>query len=365
MKIEVTQANLSRALAMMSRVASTKTELPILTNVLVATNEGGVTLSATNLEVAVTHFASAKISTQGKVAVPARLFHDFISQLPKDETISLVLEKNKLVITAGSYSSHIQSVQAEDFPALPQIASQQEVSIANEDLSRNLTKTVLAASHDETRPILGGVYVHSFNKKLYFVATDGYRLAEAEVTPIDFDVSAVVPAQALQEVLKMSQDGEEATSTLSFGDGQFAVSAGNTQLVSRLVDGTYPEYRKLIPETSEISFEINKTEFQTAAKLAGLFARESGGSITISASEDEQTVTIASVASQVGDNKSAVASKVKGSGDVVLNVRYLNDALNCFEGDEVSFRFGDSIAPCVLSSKKQPGYQHIVMPLKS
>jgi DNA polymerase-3 subunit beta len=365
MKIKLTQQNLQKALAIMSRVASTKTELPILSNVLVATTEGGVDFSATNLEVSVVHHAAAKINKEGKVAVPARLFYEFIAQLPRDETVELTLEKNKLLISAGSYSSHIQGTNADDFPALPSVSSSNKIELTNEVLGETITKTILAASHDETRPILGGVYVHTFNKELYFTATDGYRLAETIVSKTTIETASVVPAQALQEVLKMSQDSDEEKSTVLFGDGQLAVNTGHTQLVSRLVDGTYPEYRKLIPEKSDTTFEIAKKDFQTAAKLAGLFARESGGSITISASEDDQKVTVASVASQVGDNSSSVDAKVSGEGEVVLNVRYLNDALNCFDGQTINFRFGDSIAPCVLSSKDQPGYQHIVMPLKS
>ncbi len=365
MKIQITQQNLQRALAVMSRVASTKTELPILANVLIDATKEMVSLSATNLEVAVIHRASAKVTNPGKVAVPARLFYEFVSQLPKDETVSLTLEKNKLLIAAGNYSSHIQGTNTEDFPALPQVSNAQHTTISNHTLQDAVTKTILAASHDETRPILGGVYIHSHSKKLYFTATDGYRLAEAATSPLSFDVDCVVPSQALQEVLKMVQDTSEETSELFFGDGQFAVKTEDTHLISRLVEGAYPEYRRLIPEKSSISFEINRQEFQTAAKLAGLFARESGGSITITASEDDKKVMIASVASQVGDNSSSVDAVVSGSGAVVVNVRYLSDALNCFESEKITFRFGDSIAPCVLSSKQQPDYQHIVMPLKS
>jgi DNA polymerase-3 subunit beta len=365
MKIQLTQQNLQKALAVMARVASSRTELPILSNVLITAKQDGIEFAATNLEIAVTHQASAKITNPGKIAVPARLFYEFVSQLPKDDVVELSLEKNRLLISAGSYSSHIQGVDPEDFPALPQINTKQQKKINNQLLINSINKTLLAASHDETRPILGGVYIHTFNKELCLTATDGYRLAESKLTESDIEADCVVPSQALQESLKICQDSSDEESVLYFAEGQFALSTNNTQLISRLVDGKYPEYRKLIPEKSETSFKINKNEFQTAAKLAGLFARESGGSITISASEDDGKVTIASVASQVGDNSSAVEAKVKGNGEVVLNVRYLNDALNCFESGDVDFRFGDSIAPCVVSSKDQPGYQHIVMPLKS
>lgn len=365
MKIQLTQQNLQQALSVMSRVASSKTELPILANVLVSANDSGIEFAATNLEVAVTHQANAKISKPGIIAVPARLFHEFITQLPKDSVVELQLEKNKVLVQAGGYSSHIQGVDPEDFPALPQITTKESVSVKNEELIAAITKTLLAASHDETRPVLGGVYVHTHKGKLFFTATDGYRLAEMELVKTAVEASCVVPTQALQEALKIAQDSDDETGKLFLTDDQFAFTSGSTKLVSRLVEGAYPEYRKLIPEKSEINVTLSKKDFQTAAKLAGLFARESGGSITITASEAEKNVTVASVASQVGDNTSAVEATVSGSGSVVVNVRYLNDALNCFDTNEVTFRFGDSIAPCVLSAKQQAGYQHIVMPLKS
>lgn len=365
MKIQITQPNLQKALGIMSRVASSKTQLPILNNVLIKTVSGGIEFSATNLEVAVTHKANGKVNKEGQLTVPARLLHDFVSQLPKSETVELSFEKNKLFIKAGTYSSHIQGTSTEDFPALPEVSMQNALTIEPSVLQAILNKTLMAASHDETRPILSGVYIHTHEKELYFTATDGYRLAEARIKKVDHEIEGVVPTAALQDVFKISQEADQEVCQIVFADGQFAFSAGNTQLVSRLVEGSYPEYRKLIPESSEVSFVVEKEALHTAAKLAGLFARESGGSITVSASESDSLVTIASVASQVGDNSSAIKAEVSGDGEVVVNVRYLNDALNCFSGSTINFRFGGSLAPCVLTSKQDEGYQHIVMPLKS
>ena len=143
MKIQLTQQNLSQALSLMSRVASTRTELPILANVLIDATETGITLSATNLEIAVLHQTAAKVSEPGKIAIPARLFHEFVSQLPKDQIVNLTLEKNKVLVTAGGYSSHIQGVEPEDFPALPHIDSEQYVEVKNEQLINAATKTLL------------------------------------------------------------------------------------------------------------------------------------------------------------------------------------------------------------------------------
>lgn len=365
MKIQITQSNLNKALGLLSRVASSRTPLPILSNILLKASNGSLELAATNLEVALTHKTSGKIDEEGSVAVPARLLHDFVAQLPKDLTVDLVFEETKLFIKAGSYSSHIQGSNTDDFPALPVIASGDSIGIDGQTLKSALERTMLAASGDETRPVLGGIYFHTVDGKLFIAATDGYRLAETELAEVSNTISAIVPAPALQDALRIVQDNPGEEVILQFGEGQFGVKAGESQLVSRLIDGQYPEYRQLIPETSEISVKISRSELLTAAKLAGLFARESGGSITLKASETDQQLVVKSVASQVGDNSSSIKGEVTGSGEVVVNVRYLTDALNAFEVDSLNFRFSGSISPCVLTSGDQVGYQHIVMPLKS
>lgn len=364
MKIQITQNNLNRALGLLSRVASARTPLPILSNILIRATKGSLELAATNLEVAIVCKTNSKIEEEGSVAVPAKLLHDFVAQLPKDLTVNLVFEGTKLFITAGSYSSHIQGSNTEDFPALPKITKESSLTLNTELLKNALDKTMLAASHDETRPVLGGIYFHTNDGKLFVAATDGYRLAEFEVTQTKETIHAIVPSSTLQDVLRIIQDSDSDEIKLQFDEGQFGAVSESVQLVSRLIDGQYPAYRQLIPEQSDIEFTINKNEFLTAAKLAGLFARESGGSINLSASEDDQAVTISSIASQVGDNSSAIKSTVSGSGDVVVNVRYLTDALNCFDSETINFRFSGAISPCVLSSASQKEYQHIVMPLK-
>lgn len=365
MKIQITQPNLNRALGLLSRVASTRTPLPILSNILIKASEEGLELIATNLEVAIVCKTSGAVDEVGSVAVPARLLHEFVSQLPKELTVNLVFEGTKLYISAGSYSSHIQGAQPDDFPAIPVIKSGATLTVENDQLKNALDTTMLAASHDETRPILGGIYLHSGEGKLFMAATDGYRLAEKEFLETDIAIAAVIPSSTLQDVLRIMQESDEQQMVLQFDDGQFGVKTEYTQLVSRLVDGQYPAYKQLIPDQSDIAFTLPRSDFLTAAKLAGLFARESGGSITIKASEEEETVTVSSIASQVGDNNSSIPAEVSGSGEVVVNVKYLADALNCFSTDTISFRFSGSISPCVITSVDQPGYQHIVMPLKS
>jgi DNA polymerase-3 subunit beta len=365
MKVKITQTNLNKALSLMARVASVRAPLPILANILFKATENKLELSATNLEVAITNITKSKIDDIGEVTVPAKLLSDFVAQLPKDEIIELSFEGNKLSVQAGSYSSHIQGMSAEDFPALPKIKEGKKIILNKAVLKDALQKTMLAASHDETRPVLGGIYLHSADGKLNIAATDGYRLAEYAIDGIEETFSAIIPLPSFQDTLKIMQEGSEAEIEVLFDEEQFGVVAGETELVSRLIEGQYPEYKQLIPEKSDIEFTLDRESLLTASKLAGLFARESGGSITIKVSESDNLVTVSSVASQVGDNSSDIQAEVTGSGSVVLNVRYLTDALNCFEGNKIKFRFSGSISPCILTDPENGNYQHVVMPLKS
>jgi DNA polymerase-3 subunit beta len=365
MKVQITQQHLNKALSLLSRVASGRTPLPILSNIRLRAEGGTFELTATNLEVGIVCTVVGKVEKDGVTTVPAKLLHDFVAQLPKDSVVTIDLQELKLRVKAGLYQSHIQVIAADDFPAIPTISKGTTLKLESKTLKNALEKTMLASSNDETRPVLGGVYFHSVDSSIFIAATDGYRLAEALVGPVEGEVDAVVPQAALQDTLKIIQDNEDDETTLQFSSGQFSVTTKDILLVSRLIDGKYPEYQQLIPENSDIAFTVQKTEFLTAVKLAGLFSRESGGSITIEAEEDEKKVHVRSVASQVGDNSSAISGDVSGSGTVVLNVRYITDALNCFDGEDISFRFSGSISPCVITSPSQEGYQHIVMPLKS
>lgn len=365
MKVKITQTNLNKALSLMARAASVRAPLPILANILFKATENKLELSATNLEVAITNITKSKIDDIGEVTVPAKLLSDFVAQLPKDEIIELSFEGNKLSVQAGSYSSHIQGMSAEDFPALPKIKEGKKIILNKAVLKDALQKTMLAASHDETRPVLGGIYLHSADGKLNIAATDGYRLAEYAIDGIEETFSAIIPLPSFQDTLKIMQEGSEAEIEVLFDEEQFGVVAGETELVSRLIEGQYPEYKQLIPEKSDIEFTLDRESLLTASKLAGLFARESGGSITIKVSESDNLVTVSSVASQVGDNSSDIQAEVTGSGSVVLNVRYLTDALNCFESSKINFRFSGSISPCILTDPENSNYQHVVMPLKS
>jgi DNA polymerase-3 subunit beta len=367
MELQITQENFNRALSVVGRVASSKTQLPILSNILLRTDSNRLLVAATNLEVASTYSIGAKVAKEGALTVPARLLTDFVSNLPK-EPINLKVEQNKLHISCGSYTSTINGIVADEFPALPVIDESTSVRyiISTDEFKQSVSQTIVTSSQDSTRPVLTGVFWHSFEGSLYLAATDGYRLSERRVVETTSEVAAIIPTTSLQEVLRTIQDDTTEIEVL-FNETEVQFRVNEAEITSRLIDGVFPDYRQLIPKTSETNVTLSKSDFVRVTKIASLFARESGGSITITADSDKKTLAIHSIASELGENTSeAAASEVSASGVVTLNSRYLQEALSVVEGDTIIFRFSGKLSPCVLSSKdKNPDYTHIRMPLKS
>lgn len=366
MELTVTQENLSRALANVGRVASSKTQLPILSNILLRTDGSRLLVAATNLEIASTQFIGAKIAKPGAITIPARLVSEFVGNLPKGN-VEMVVKADHLHITCEGYKSTINGVVADEFPELPTIDEKTSIRymLKTEDFKQSVTQTILTASNDSTRPVLTGVYWHSFEGYLYLAATDGYRLSEKKLVETKSEVAAIIPATTLQEVLRVLSDDADEVEVL-FDETQVRFRANEAEVTSRLIDGNFPDYRQLIPETSETNIVIKKAEFVRITKVASLFARESGGSVTLAADADKKTLAIHSIASQLGENTSEVEVEVDAAGQVTLNSRYLSEALGVVLGDTVQFRFSGKLAPCVVTAHGETAdYKHIIMPLKS
>ncbi len=366
MELSVTQENFTKALSNVGRVASSKTGLPILSNILLRMDGNRLLVAATNLEIASTHLIGAKIVTPGSITIPARLVSDFVSSLPKG-TVELKVKDSHLHVSSGTYSSIINGVVADEFPELPTIdeTSTIQYSINTADFKQAVSQTIITSSNDNTRPVLTGVYWHSFEGHLYLAATDGYRLSERRLVETKSDVAAIIPTSTLQEVLRTITDDANEIDML-FDETQVRFRVGESEITSRLIDGNYPDYRQLIPAKSETNITIQSADFVRITKIAGLFARDSGGSVTLTADQDKKTLSIHSIASELGENTSSAEATVSSDGQVTLNSRYLSEALGVVEGDTVEFRFSGKLSPCVLTAKaKDVNYKHIIMPLKS
>ena len=334
MELTVTQENLTVALGNVSRVASSKAGLPILSNILLRTDGSRLLVAATNLEIASSHYIGAKVIKPGGITIPAKLLSDFIHNLPKGP-VELIVKNNKLHIKTPHSSSVINGVADDEFPELPTIDDKNALSytITADDFKQAVSQTIIAASSDSTRPVLTGVYWHSFEGSLYVAATDGYRLTERKVVATKSDVNVIIPTSTLQEVLRTIRDDMHELEVL-FDDTQVTFRLAEVEITSRLIDGNFPDYRQLIPAKSETNFTIARDELTRIIKIAGLFARESGGGITLTVDEEKKLLRVHSIASELGENTSETEVELTGAGgSVSLNSRYLLDALSVIECD--------------------------------
>lgn len=363
MKLQVTQENLSKALTTVARVASSRGTLPILANVLIKTTNNRLSIAATNLDIAITQYSGAKVKEDGSITIPARLMQDFISSLPGG-VINLELEDNKLHITTDQYQSVINGTAADEFPVMPAIEDGKTLSINGSVLKRALQQVVFAASSDEARPVLTGVYLHAEDSGLHMAATDSYRLAARTLADVKDEVNLLIPVSAMQDVLRIVNDFSD-TVVITYSDQQVLFRIGDVELVARLIEGKYPDYQKLIPKNFANVAKVSRTELVNIAKVSSLFARESAGSVKVEISEEKKSLSIRSVASQVGENTASTEGTVTGSGEITINSRYLLDALHAFSSDEVNFCFNGKLEPVVITDAEDNSYTHLIMPLKS
>lgn len=365
MKLTIQQEDLLRALTITSKIASGKTSLPILQNILLRTENDQLISAATNLDLAITHRSSATVERHGAITIPARLLSELVVNLPKS-LITLDLDGAKLRVSTGHHASTINGQLADDFPELPDAAGTQRLSLEPKLFKKAVIQTSLTASHDSTRPVLMGVFCHTFEGKLYFAATDGYRLSERMLDETPETVKAIIPATTLQEVIRVMPDDLTALD-MYLSDTSVTISLGVTEVTSRLIDGNFPDYRQLIPAKTDNRATLPHDELVRVVKVASVFARESGGSIIIKADSKHRELIVESLASQIGENNTAIESEeIDGDGSVTLNSRYLLDALGVIDSETISLGFSGKLAPVVIRPiEKKPQYVHIVMPLKS
>jgi DNA polymerase III subunit beta len=363
MKLNVTQENLSRALSTVSRVASSRGSLPILSNVLLKTTNNQLMVAATNLDIAITETIGAKIDQKGSITVPARLMQDFISSLPSG-TLLLEVKENKLFITADRFKSTINGLSAEEFPTMPTLDGGSTLEFTSKEIKQTLQQVLFTASSDDARPVLTGVYINGENKKMFIAATDSYRLAEKKLKKEFSGSPLLIPAASLTELLRSLKDDEEVLG-VTYDEQQARFSVSGIEIVTRLVEGKYPDYKKLLPSTFETTAKLTRQSLNEITKVSSLFAREAAGSITLVVDEASSEVSISSIASQVGENTATAKATISGSATITMNSRYILDALQAFDGEEIQININGKLDPCVLTDPNDDSYLHLIMPVKS
>ena len=364
MKIKVTQEKLCRALTYVSRIAVNKSTLPILNNILIRVDDKKVSLITTNLDMAIIDYLPVSESENGVITVPARLITDFVSNLPKGENIEINSKDTKITIKAGKFSSIINGTLADDFPELPEIDQKKAVvfKISAEEFKNSISQVIIASSNDLTRPALTGLYFDTNGNSLFVVSTDGYRLAKKEmIKKVESEVKAIVPTSTLHEVLRMINDDTEEIE-MSFNEDLVQFCLGETKIVSKLIDASYPDYTALIPKNNDTKIALDRDELIRTIKLAALFARSVDGSIVCEAKAPD-SFSVKSIANEFGENDSNLQTTINKDSKTRLNSRFFIDALNSIYTKEIVMEFSSSVKPIVVYGKNDETYIHIIMPL--
>lgn len=365
MKVTVLQENLAKALSFVTKAISPKTQLPILGNVLLETEEGRLKLSATNLEISISFWIGATVEKKGTLTVPARLLHELVASFPKDK-VEFTVDNTILQLTCGDSQVTLTGIGAEEFPPLPKADQKKDATLKREMLAESLSLVLIAASTDEGRPVLTGVKFSEKEGQIEMVATDGYRLSVKKLPQIPgFKEGVIVPARALSEASRILIEEKEEELDLYFSQdkNQIIFLSPHAQIATRLIEGEYPAYEKIIPATFTTRTVFGKDEFLKAVRLAAVYAKEAANILRLEISGGAVTVTANSP--QIGENKTKVEAKIEGEGgEIAFNARFLLDLLSIFPEDEVVFEMTGPLAPGVFKPVKDDSFLHIIMPVR-
>lgn len=380
MKFTIDQIGLLKGLSLSSRSLLVKSNLPILSNVLISAKKGLVEVVTTNLETATRVALVAKVETEGRITLPGRAISEFVSQLDPVEVIIETLGE-EVAISAGGFSARFATIASEEFPAIPQVEGGKAIKISTSDLTSGVDKVAFCAAVDESRPILTGILCEIKKAGLEMVATDGFRLGfsriKVENVNENIGLKIIIPAKALIEVAKMASETEQGQDLNKTSGVQLVVAdnlnqavfkIGNVEFTTRLIEGVFPAWEKLIPSTFTTNAKINRSELIRVIKIASIFARESGNIIRIKLDDQGQksSLIVSSTTAQVGSSQSRVDVSLSGSGgEIAFNFRYLLEALGVIEGEDVTFEMNESLNPGRLTSVGgKETYFHIIMPVR-
>ncbi len=374
MKVTVLQENLARGLGIVSKAVSPRSTLPVLANVLIASDEGRLRLSATNLEMGITCWISARIEEDGSTTVPARTFSDLVSTLPSDQVLlKLDQATQTLNVRGGSSTNDIKCIDAQEFPPMPVPDFEGAVQINVGDFREMIHQVAFAASSDEARPVLMGVLVQVDKDKLTMAAADGFRLSVRKAvlsTPSAAPVSAIVPAQALKELARVATDGEEPIyMVLPKGRGQVVFRVKDVEVASQLIDGTFPDFQQIIPRSYKSRTLVSTSSLLKACKQAEIFARE-GSNVarfnikTAQSDMQPSEVEITATSEETGKNETIVEATVDGSGLLIaFNVKFLREALEVIRTPNVALETSAPNAPGVVRPVGDDQFLHVIMPM--
>jgi DNA polymerase-3 subunit beta len=373
MKVSCLQENLAKGLSIVQRAVASRSTLPVLSNVLVATEEGRLRLSATNLELGITCWIGAKIEEEGSTTVPARTFVDLINTLPDDKVeMELTVRTQSLNVRCGPFNNDIKCIDAQEFPPQPSPELVDGLTLNVEDLREMIAQVAFAASTDDARPVLTGVLLEVSDGEMTMAAADGFRLSVRSAhlsSPSDHAIGAIIPSRGLAELARVLSDGEESvTMVMPPGRGQVIFRAKDVELVSQIIEGTYPDYKSIIPNGYATRTVVSVNSFLKACKAADIFAREAAHSarvrIIAGGELEPGRLEISATAAETGSNETIVDATVEGEPiEIAFNVRFLVDVLSVIDTPNVALETTTASSPGVVRPVGRDDFLHVVMPM--
>ncbi|MEO5918101.1 MAG: DNA polymerase III subunit beta [Candidatus Limnocylindrales bacterium] len=370
MKLSVMQENLARGLSVVSRAVSARSTLPVLANVLLRTEDAGLKLTATNLEIGITYWVPGKIESDGATTVPAKLLTDLVNSLQGGDRIDLDLGPGEtLDLRCGRFASHLKGIDAEEFPAIQTTGERPTTRIAQNVLREALEQTAFAAATDEARPILTGVLCRFEGGSLTLAAADNYRIAVKTIPILDTvtDTSVVVPARALTELMRVLADSDSPVEiVLAQARNQILFHLEGIDLVSRLIDGQFPNYQSVMPQAHTTRAILDREELLRAVRPAALIAHESANIVKLQVGGDGEPGITVSASAEIGDHVGQVEANVEGDGTTIaFNAKYLADVLTNVTADQFALELQGPLAPGVFKPIGDDNYVHVVMPVRT
>ncbi|MEK7637514.1 MAG: DNA polymerase III subunit beta [Patescibacteria group bacterium] len=366
MKFTCTQENLVHGLTSVSRVASKSAVLAILNNVLIISENGHVQLQTTNLELAIIVSIRAKIETPGRYTVPSRLLTEFISLLG-NERVTIETTAAGLRVTSGHTQTTIKGTPAEDFPVLPTHDAPTETTIPANTLRQALEGVIFAAANDESRPEISGTLLTLNGNRCTMAATDSYRLAEhraTTLTAVSGEKRAIIPSRTAQELLRLTPDTETVI-TIKLGDDQARFLLPDTEIISRVIEGQYPDYQQIIPTGWQTKAACDRNELIANVRAASLFCKSGINDLALTIDPAKKTIRLSAANTQLGEHQASVPAEIDGQEtSIVFNYRYLLDGLQSLGGHTAWLEFQDHNAPGVLRNPDRTDALYLLMPIR-
>jgi DNA polymerase-3 subunit beta len=372
MKVSVSQQQLAHGLGIVSRAVSSHSTLQVLSNILVATDEGRLRLSATNLELGISCWIGAQIEEEGAVTVPARTFNDLIGTMPSDG-VKLALDERTqtLNVVCGSSITDIKGIDAQEFPPMPVPNLENGIELNVADLKEMIQQVAFAASADDARPVLQGVSMTVEGSEITLAATDGFRISMRRArlsSPVAKPMSAIIPARALNELARVASDGKQTVHmVVPDGRGQVLFHLDDIELVSQLIDGNFPDYKAIMPQSFKTTTIISTAAFLKACKQAEIIAREGNNVVRLSITAGEDgagEVEISAQSEETGSSEVQVDATVTGTDLIVaFNVRYLRELLDVVKSASVALETNASNTPGMMRPVGNEDFKHVIMPM--